>query len=152
LCLEYQISLVLTDRQHNATPATHFDNNALGQRRRCPRLQPGHSPNGSDFTSWLTDTTDLSATFLDPDQGSDYFSVQAVDNVDNLSGWQTSTEVISSTVTKYYSHGSDRVAMRQGNEIYYLNGDHLGSTSLTTDSTGQVTHQARYLPYGESLP
>jgi RHS repeat-associated protein len=39
--------------------------------------------------------------------------------------------------------------MRQGGEVYYLHGDHLGSTSLTTDDQGSVVHEARYLPFGE---
>jgi RHS repeat-associated protein len=39
--------------------------------------------------------------------------------------------------------------MRQGSQVYYLHGDHLGSTSLTTDANGNVVAQVRYLPYGE---
>ncbi|MEM7345826.1 MAG: hypothetical protein AAF485_16410 [Chloroflexota bacterium] len=39
--------------------------------------------------------------------------------------------------------------MRQGGEVYYLGGDHLGSTSLTTDSSGGLVSQVRYLPYGQ---
>lgn len=39
--------------------------------------------------------------------------------------------------------------MRQGSVVYYLHGDHLGSTSLTTDQSGALVSQARYLPYGE---
>lgn len=38
--------------------------------------------------------------------------------------------------------------MRQANEVHYLHGDHLGSTSLTTDDTGTAIHEARYLPFG----
>jgi RHS repeat-associated protein len=33
--------------------------------------------------------------------------------------------------------------------VYYLHGDHLGSTSLTTDQSGAIVSQARYLPYGQ---
>ncbi|MCP4368626.1 MAG: RHS repeat-associated core domain-containing protein [Deltaproteobacteria bacterium] len=39
--------------------------------------------------------------------------------------------------------------MRQGGEVYYLSGDHLGSTSLTTDSSGGIISEVRYKPYGE---
>ncbi len=39
--------------------------------------------------------------------------------------------------------------MRQGSEVYYLGGDHLGSTSLTTDSSGGIISEVRYLPYGQ---
>jgi len=73
--------------------------------------------------------------------------LRAWDNVQNQAVQETVTTV--SSVTKYYYHGAKRVAMRKGNAVYYLHGDHLGSTSLTTDSTGGVVHEARYLPYGE---
>jgi hypothetical protein len=33
--------------------------------------------------------------------------------------------------------------------LYYLHGDHLGSTSLTTDKDGVIVAQSRYLPYGQ---
>ena len=39
--------------------------------------------------------------------------------------------------------------MRKGAEVYYLHGDHLGSTSLTTDATGAIVAQSSYLPYGQ---
>jgi len=39
--------------------------------------------------------------------------------------------------------------MRKGSELYYLHGDHLGSTSLTTDANGGIMAQSRYLPYGQ---
>jgi RHS repeat-associated protein len=39
--------------------------------------------------------------------------------------------------------------MRQGDVVYYLHGDHLGSTSLTTDQSGVPVAETRYLPYGE---
>jgi RHS repeat-associated protein len=39
--------------------------------------------------------------------------------------------------------------MRRGDEVYYLHGDHLGSTSLTTDQNGDVLAETRYLPYGQ---
>ncbi|MFN8455220.1 MAG: RHS repeat-associated core domain-containing protein [Anaerolineae bacterium] len=40
--------------------------------------------------------------------------------------------------------------MHKGNVVYYLHGDHLSSTSLTTDAGGGLVSQARYLPYGET--
>ena len=33
--------------------------------------------------------------------------------------------------------------------VNWLHGDHLGSTSLTTDITGTVVAEQKYLPYGE---
>ena len=32
---------------------------------------------------------------------------------------------------------------------YYLHGDHLGSTSLTTNNSGTVVAEQRYYPYGK---
>jgi RHS repeat-associated protein len=39
--------------------------------------------------------------------------------------------------------------MRRDGVVYFIHADHLGSTSLTTDMTGTVVAEARYLPYGE---
>jgi RHS repeat-associated protein len=41
------------------------------------------------------------------------------------------------------------MAMRQDDVVYFIHSDHLGSTSLTTDITGTVVAETRYLPYGE---
>ncbi len=75
------------------------------------------------------------------------FRVWAKDHVDN----ETTEESVENTaaVTKYYLFGGQRVAMRQGDAVYYLHGDHLGSTSLTTDASGALVSQARYTPFGE---
>jgi RHS repeat-associated protein len=75
--------------------------------------------------------------------------VQATDHVNNTSAWVEAGPVTVSAVTKYYYHGGERVAMRQGDVVYYLHSDHLGSTSLTTDQSGAPVAEIRYLPYGE---
>jgi RHS repeat-associated protein len=52
----------------------------------------------------------------------------------------------------YYYAGSQRVAMRvndgETDEVYYLFGDHLGSTSITTDSEGNLYAELRYTAWG----
>jgi hypothetical protein len=52
----------------------------------------------------------------------------------------------------YYYAGSQRIATRvltcSGNSLYYLLGDHLGSTSITLEATGAVVAERRYYPYG----
>ncbi len=62
----------------------------------------------------------------------------------NVSTWDVLFLLIKS-----YTFGGQRVAIRQGSEVYYLGGDHLGSTSLTTDSSGGIISEVRYLPYGQ---
>ncbi|MEW5959071.1 MAG: RHS repeat-associated core domain-containing protein, partial [Chloroflexota bacterium] len=102
-----------------------------------------------DWTAWLTGTGEPQAEFVGLPGEQYYFRVQAVDNVNNVSDWLEAGPVAIASVTKYYHHGGQRVAMRQGDEVYYLHGDHLGSVSLTTDSQGVVVSEGRYLPYGE---
>jgi hypothetical protein len=75
--------------------------------------------------------------------------VQAIDHVNNDSAWVEAGPVTVSAVTKYYYHGGERVAMRQGDVVYFIHADHLGSTSLTTDISGTLVAETRYLPYGE---
>ena len=57
-------------------------------------------------------------------------------------------------VTKYYFAGSQRVAMRVSDgvssTVTYLHGDHLGSTSLATDGSGEAVSLQHYYPYGET--
>jgi len=58
-------------------------------------------------------------------------------------------EVTGSQITKYYFAGSQRIAIRkyaipQSMSVEYLLTDHLGSTSLTTDSSGVKVSEMRY--------
>ena len=52
--------------------------------------------------------------------------------------------------TSYYYAGGTRVAKRSGGVVTYLHGDHLGSASLATSSSGAVVTNSstRYYPYG----
>ncbi len=63
----------------------------------------------------------------------------------NVTTWQKSEPVSVHSVTKYYTFSDQQVAMREGDEVYYLHGDHLDSTSLTTDQNGNVVAETRYL-------
>ena len=71
-------------------------------------------------------------------------------------GWVALDDVslTGPTVTKYYTLGSQRVAMRQGGVLTYLHGDHLGSASLATDASGtKITDSdTRYTPHGVTRP
>jgi len=100
-----------------------------------------------EWTDWLTGTLNTKATYA-LDEGQWFsFRVTATDNVGNQASVETSSHV--ARVTKYYTHRGQRVAMRAGGVVYYLHGDHLGSTSLTTNSSGGVEARQLYHPYGD---
>jgi len=54
----------------------------------------------------------------------------------------------------YYYAGGTRVAEREatsgGETLYYLLGDHLGSTAITADSSGNKVAELRYKAWGET--
>jgi RHS repeat-associated protein len=52
--------------------------------------------------------------------------------------------------TKYYLAGGVRVAIRKGEVLSYLLADHIGSTSLSTDASGNRTSELRYKAFGET--
>ncbi|MDL1943778.1 hypothetical protein FBQ99_15705 [Chloroflexi bacterium CFX2] len=52
-------------------------------------------------------------------------------------------------VNKYYFSGAQRIAMRKDITLYYLLSDHLGSTSIVTDASGNVVSQTKYKAWGE---
>ncbi len=65
--------------------------------------------------------------------------------VGNYYEWTGST----TTMKKYYYAGTTRVAERTGSStLNYLLGDHLGSQSITTSSSGAKTGEIRYYPWG----
>jgi hypothetical protein len=60
-----------------------------------------------------------------------------------------------SGVTKYYYAGEVRMALRRsgyatGNGLFWLLGDHLGSTSVTVASSGSKVAELRYKAWGET--
>jgi RHS repeat-associated protein len=106
--------------------------------------------NGPSWTGWLTQTSQVITNFVGTFGYTYTFQAQATDPAGNKSLWvQTTSPVQIERVTKYYLFGGQRVAMWQENVVYYLHGDHLGSTSLTTDASGQKVSESRYRPYGE---
>ena len=57
-------------------------------------------------------------------------------------------------MTKYYLAGATRIAMRkyvipQTMSVEYFLTDHLGSITVTTDSSGVKVSEIRYKPWGE---
>jgi hypothetical protein len=57
--------------------------------------------------------------------------------------------VSGGVVTKYYFFAGMRVAMKVGTTLTYLNGDHLGSTALSTNSSGVFEVGQGYNGYGK---
>jgi RHS repeat-associated protein len=53
-------------------------------------------------------------------------------------------------VRKYYYAGSTRIAVRKDGTLYWLLGDHLGSTALTAYPNGNKKAELRYYPWGET--
>lgn len=112
--------------------------------------------NGS-WQPWpgYTNTSATSGQFVGQADHTYRFQVRARDGLGNQSSYQPvpAPVVQIETITKYYHFGSQRAAMRLGDgpqgAVYYLHGDHLGSTSLTTDASGGLVSQARYMPYGD---
>jgi RHS repeat-associated protein len=58
-------------------------------------------------------------------------------------------EITGGVVTKYYYAGSQRIAMRKDGTLNFILGDHLGSTSLITNSSGNVISDVKYKTWGE---
>jgi RHS repeat-associated protein len=102
-----------------------------------------------DWSDLLVNTTAQQYRFAGQPAVDYYFQIRATDNVNNISDWFLAGPLRVEPVTKYYFHGNERVAMRRGDQVYYLQGDHLGSTALVTDAAGNVVSEVRYQPYGQ---
>lgn len=108
-----------------------------------------YQDNGGPWQAWLAaSVTETTARFSGEPHHTYTIRARAWDRVGHAGEW-VSGAVEVAAVTKYYLLDGRRVAMRQGDVVYYLHGDHLGSTTLTTDQTGAVVAEQRYLPYGE---
>ena len=53
-------------------------------------------------------------------------------------------------IAKYYFAGASRIAVRTNGTLSYLLGDHLGSSSVTTNASGVKTASALYKAFGET--
>jgi RHS repeat-associated protein len=58
--------------------------------------------------------------------------------------------VTGGVVTKYYSAGSQRIAVHKNGVLNYLLSDHLGPTSLVTDAAGVIVSRQQYKAWGET--
>jgi hypothetical protein len=63
-------------------------------------------------------------------------------------------DVPSGQVWKFYYYAASvRIALRvksaSSDQVFYLLGDHLGSTSLVVDSSGNPVNETRYKAWGK---
>ena len=63
--------------------------------------------------------------------------------------YELRVEGTSESEYKYYFAGSMRIALRVDEAITWLLSDHLGSTSVTVDATGNAISMLKYTAYGE---
>jgi len=59
-------------------------------------------------------------------------------------------ELVNGITHTYYYHAGNRIAMREGNTLYWLLTDHLGSTSMVVAATSALTGELQYRAYGET--
>lgn len=52
-------------------------------------------------------------------------------------------------VRKYYFAGASRIAMRENGTLKWLISDHLGSTTVTANASGNLVSSLRYTAFGE---
>ena len=64
--------------------------------------------------------------------------------------WFPFYEQEGGTVVKHYSFAGQRVAVKRGGTLSYIHGDHLGSSSIETDGSGNQTASRSYYAYGST--
>ena len=57
-------------------------------------------------------------------------------------------EIINAAATKYIFAGNLRIAKIAGSDIKYFHKDHLGSSTVMTNASGNSVETSEYLPYG----
>jgi len=95
------------------------------------------------------------ATFVYDGDGKRVKSVMGSETILFVGGhYEVTNPGSGQTVSKFYFAGASRIAMRkytipQNMTVEYLLGDHLGSTSITTDANGNKVSEMRYKAWGE---
>lgn len=100
---------------------------------------------GSLNTDWRQE----GELFMNP-AGAVEASVELVSHL--TSGWVAFDDVAlvrQLSTEKYYYSGTQRVAMDKDGEVFYLLGDHLGSTSIVVDGSGDQISRTLYRAWGE---
>lgn len=53
--------------------------------------------------------------------------------------------------TIYYYHSGQLIATKSGDSKYFYHPDHLGSTNVITDESGDLVEKTTYMPFGEVI-
>jgi RHS repeat-associated protein len=94
-----------------------------------------------------TDGTDT-ATFLYDADGKRVAKTEDDVTRHYVSQWYE-VDVTASEVTVSYWHGGKLVAVKKGTTLEYVHQEHLGSSSVVTNTSGALVSSMTYLPYGE---
>jgi len=70
--------------------------------------------NGETWQTWKSATTATSATYSGAYGNTYAFHVRARDQAGNVSAWSAVVTTVTLTAVKYYTFGTQRVAMRKG--------------------------------------
>ena len=71
-----------------------------------------------------------------------YYRFDEYVEIQNASGWYNFT---------YVEHEGQRIAEMRGNTTYYVLGDALGSSTVITNASGNLTEQSSYTPFGSQI-
>jgi len=139
----------------------HIDVCALGSNRQrwATPITYTQAWNAENLLSVVTNTVSgAKAYFYYNGDGARVKKVDVSGGVTTTTAYIGPIEVAITTTQRitrsYYFAGSTLVAMRvltgtTGNTLYFMQSDHLGSSSLTTDSSGNVLARQYYYPYGQ---
>jgi RHS repeat-associated protein len=116
----------------------------------------------ADFASYtwvavLSETTQTQTDLATDPGGCNAVRVQGKPSGGVWGVWVSTGWIAVAETTKYYSFGRQTVAVRQGDahhpspaqELAYLSGDQVNSTSLVTDMGGNKVAQLRYEPFSQ---
>ncbi|MDA1096425.1 MAG: hypothetical protein O3B84_04125 [Chloroflexi bacterium] len=118
---------------------------SLGSTDKAIPLSLGNRPGSSDraFAGALDEVRVYNRELTSGEVASMFWNAERV-YVNG--GYEVDTASGEKTIS--YFHGAQLVAVKEAGTLEYLHQDHLGSSSVTTDSTGASPARVAYFPYG----
>jgi RHS repeat-associated protein len=107
-------------------------------------------PAGKNRLTNVTGTTSATSAFIYDGDGNRVKSTMGTTTtgfVGDHTEWKVGA---ANQPTRYYNAGGTRLATRLDGVMYYPLTDHLGSTTMTTDASGNQVAEIRYKAWGES--